>query len=193
VNTAAEPTWVGDVLRFWFEELGAAAWFTHDASIDERIRARFLALHEGLHSRAAAGAAGDPAAARELLAAVIVLDQFSRNMFRGQPRAFASDAFARRLARRAISGGFDLELERELGEAARMFLYLPFEHSEDRDDQAFSVGLFEQLGNDEWTRYARAHKSIIDDFGRFPHRNVALGRPSTPAELERLRQPMGGF
>jgi len=193
MSTATEPAWVSEVLRFWFEELGPAAWFSHDAAIDGRIRAHFLDLHADLHARLSADAVADPADARALLAAVIVLDQFSRNMYRGQARAFASDALARRLARRAIANGLDLELGRDLGDAARMFLYLPFEHSEDREDQAISVGLFEQLGNEDWTRYARAHRAIVDAFGRFPHRNAVLGRESTPAELERLRQPMGSF
>ena len=129
----------------------------------------------------------DAAAPHPLLAAVIVVDQFSRNMFRGTPRAFAADPIARRLARRAVDRGFDLSMTRE----ERLFLYLPFEHSEDREDQARSVHLIGQLGHDGWTRYAQAHQSIIDRFGRFPHRNAILGRTSTPDELALLESTFG--
>lgn len=182
---ASEPGWVSDVLGFWFDECGEDEWFASDHHLDERIRARFLALHERLVDQEAQGSVTP----RELLATIIVLDQFSRNLFRGSPRAWATDGLARRLARAAVERGCD----REMSAAERMFLYLPFEHSEDRDDQATSVRLFEQLGNDHWLLYARAHKAIIDDFGRFPHRNAILGRESTPAELERLKQPMSSF
>jgi uncharacterized protein (DUF924 family) len=131
----------------------------------------------------------DHADPHQVLAAVIVLDQFSRNIFRGTPRAFATDPIARRLARQAIGRGLDIEMTN----AERLFVYLPFEHSEDRQDQALSVHLFGQLGNENWTRYALAHQSIIDRFGRFPHRNAILGRTSTPDELAILDDPMGTF
>jgi uncharacterized protein (DUF924 family) len=182
---AGEPAWVGEVLHFWFEELLAADWFAKDHHLDERIRSRFLTLYEEL----VACEAREIASPRALLAAVIVLDQFSRNMFRDSARAFAADPIARRLARTAVDQGFD----RSMTDQQRMFLYLPFEHSEDRAEQALSVELFSRLGNDNWTRYARAHQEIIDRFGRFPHRNAALGRESTPAELARLKEPMGKF
>jgi uncharacterized protein (DUF924 family) len=188
---AAEPGWVGEVLRFWFEELREDDWFAKDHHLDERIRARFLKLCEELVASEARDVrdAREIASPRALLAAVIVLDQFSRNMFRDSARAFAADPIARRLARTAVEQGFD----RSMTDQQRMFLYLPFEHSEDRADQALSVELFSRLGNDNWTRYARAHQEIIDRFGRFPHRNAALGRESTPAELARLKEPMGKF
>jgi uncharacterized protein (DUF924 family) len=124
-----------------------------------------------------------------LLAAVIVLDQFSRNMFRGTPRAFASDPMARRLSKTAIENGFDADMTEE----QRCFLYLPFQHSENREDQALSLRLFENLGNEELTRYARAHKAIIDRFGRFPHRNATLDRTSSEDEIALLNEPMGSF
>jgi uncharacterized protein (DUF924 family) len=184
-KAAAEPAWVGEVLRFWFEELREDDWFAKDHHLDERIRARFLPLYEELAACEARGIATP----RELLAAVIALDQFPRNMFRDSARAYAADPIARRLARSAV----DRELDRDMTDDERMFLYLPFEHSEDRADQALSVELFSRLGNDNWTRYARAHQEIIDRFGRFPHRNAVLGRESTPAELARLREPMGKF
>jgi len=188
---AAEPGWVGEVLRFWFEELGERDWFAKDHHLDERIRSRFLTLYEELAARDAREMRDTQEAAtpRALLAAVIVLDQFSRNMFRDSARAFAADPIARRLARTAVEQGFD----RSMTDQQRMFLYLPFEHSEDRADQALSVELFGHLGNDEWTRYAVAHQEIIDRFGRFPHRNAVLVRESTPAEVARLKEPMGKF
>jgi uncharacterized protein (DUF924 family) len=180
-----EPAWVGDVIQFWFAELTEADWFTKDQELDARIRDRFLALHEQIVRSDGI----DAAARRPLLAAVIVVDQFSRNMFRGTPRAFSADPIARRLARQAVSRGFDLSMSRE----ERHFVYLPFEHSEDREDQALSVDLIGQLGHEEWTRHALAHQSIIDRFGRFPHRNAILGRTSTPDELALLNEPMGSF
>ena len=183
--TVQEPAWVADVLDFWFQELSQGDWFAKSAELDDRIRARFLALHERLQHHDGQGLDG----ARPLLAAVIVLDQFSRNLFRGAARAFDCDPLARELARQAIARGFD----RALTDRERVFLYLPFEHSEDRDDQALSVELISRLGNEHWTRYAEAHKTIIDRFGRFPHRNAVLGRASTEEEAEMLRQPMSSF
>lgn len=184
-GNGAEPGWVGDVLRFWFEEQGEDDWFASDHHLDERIRARFLPLHEELVKNGAR----DAATPRALLAAIVVLDQFSRNLFRNSARAFAADALARKLARAMVDRGLD----RALMDRERMFVYLPFEHSEDRGDQALSVRLFAQLGNEGWTRYAQAHKELIDRFGRFPHRNAILGRESTPEELVRMGQPMGKF
>jgi uncharacterized protein (DUF924 family) len=155
--------------------LGSALWFATDDEVDSKIRVRYLALHEGIIN----SAVPDDSGPRTLLAAVIVLDQLSRNMFRGTPRAFAADSIARSLARRAIALGFDVAMTRE----ERYFVYLPFEHSEDREDQALSVRLIGQLGNQEWTRYALVHQKIINRFGRFPHRNIILARTSRPDEL----------
>ena len=181
----SKPAWVGDVIRFWFEEVTKDRWFSRSDEIDTQIRQRFLTLHEQL----VAQDSPDVTAPRPLLAAVIVLDQFSRNMFRGTPRAFAADFIARRLARTAVEQGFDAAMNKQ----ERLFLYLPFQHSEDREDQALSLRLFEQLGDEEWTRYALAHKVIIDRFGRFPHRNATLNRTSTAAEIALLKEPMGSF
>jgi uncharacterized protein (DUF924 family) len=180
-----EPTWVGEVIRFWFEELTRDQWFARSDSLDAQIRHRFLTLHERLVASDAAGVSTP----RALLAAIIVLDQFSRNMFRGTPRAYASDAIARRLSKMALASGFDAGM----AEGERNFVYLPFQHSEDREDQALSLRLFENLGNEEWTRYARAHRAIIDRFGRFPHRNATLGRTSTADEIALLDEHMGSF
>lgn len=185
MSGAAGPVWADEVLKFWFQELGESRWFGKSDAIDGQIRDRFLSLHEQL----VANEGEDITTPRPLLAAVIVLDQFSRNMFRGTPRAFATDPVARRLARAAIDRGFDLGMTR----AERMFLYLPFEHSEDRGDQALAVDLIRRLGHAEWTRYAEAHQAIIDRFGRFPHRNAILGRASTAEEIAALKEPMGSF
>ncbi len=177
--------WVDQVLGFWFAELREEDWWKKDAALDEKIRARFLALHERLADTGAIEATGP----RPTLAAIIVLDQFSRNMFRNTPRAYAADPIARRLAREALAQGFDEAMRAD----ERLFLYLPFEHSEDPADQELSVELFSRLGRDDWTRFAIAHKVIIDRFGRFPHRNAVLGRVSTPEEIAAIREPMGSF
>ncbi len=123
--------------------------------------------------------------AQTALAAVIVLDQMSRNIFRDTPRAFASDPQALWVAEAAIVRGFDAGLTKD----QRMFLYLPFEHSEDRQSQARSVALTASLGDPELQKWAEAHRAIVDQFGRFPHRNGVLGRISTPEETEFLKQP----
>ena len=120
---------------------------------------------------------------------MLVLDQFPRNMFRDTPQAFATDALARAVAQGAIAQGLDDGLEPE----QRVFLYLPLEHSEDKDDQALAVALISGLGDAEFTRYAQAHKAVIDRFGRFPHRNAVLGRPSTPEEQAFLAEPGSAF
>jgi uncharacterized protein (DUF924 family) len=172
------PPWVAEVLDFWFRELGEEFWWTASPDLDERIRTRFLAVHELIIASDACGLVGP----RPLLAGIVVLDQFSRNMFRGTPRMFASDPVARRLAEQAIGVGLDVDMT----PAERHFVYLPFEHSEDRQHQAFAVRLIESLGNEVWTGAARAHQLMIDRFGRFPHRNAILGRTSSPDELEFL-------
>ena len=185
MSDAAEPAWIGEVLRFWFGELGESDWFKKSDAFDAMIRERFLALHGQLVAQGGDGLATP----RAMLALVIVLDQFSRNIFRGQPRAFAADPIARQVARAAIAQGFDAAMSAH----ERLFFYLPFEHSEERADQAFAVELMTRLGNADWTRYALAHKEIIDRFGRFPHRNAILDRPSTADELELLKDPTKSF
>jgi uncharacterized protein (DUF924 family) len=178
-----EPAWVEDVLRLWFAELSAGDWFRANDEIDARIRDRFLPLHESL-----VGKDGDGAATpRSMLATVIVLDQFSRNMFRNSPQAYAADPIACRVAKSAIEQGLDTAMTAP----ERMFLYLPFQHSEDAQDQLLSVNLCKPLGNEDWTYHAVAHKAIIDRFGRFPHRNAVLDRRSTAEEIEFLEQRAG--
>jgi uncharacterized protein (DUF924 family) len=178
--------WVSDVVNFWFEELPRAAWFEKSVAIDEAIRSRFLAPHSDLVARNGEIDRSNPLA---LLAAIIVLDQFSRNMFRGTPRAFASDELALHLARDVVDRGFDKAMAKD----QRLFAYLPFEHSENAIDQARSVELMAGLADAELTKYAIAHKAIIDRFGRFPHRNAILGRPSTDEEIAFLKEPNSSF
>jgi len=184
---AGEPAWVADVLRYWLEELSLEQCFQKSDEIDTTIRARFGELHERL-AREDDGTIRTEAP-RELLAAIIVFDQFSRNLHRGSPRAFATDPIALRLARTAIADGLDQAMSKR----ERIFIYLPFEHSEDRADQERSVELFAQLDDEDLTKYALAHKVIIDRFGRFPHRNAVLGRQSTPEEIAFLTEPMSSF
>jgi uncharacterized protein (DUF924 family) len=181
----ADPAWVDEVLEFWFSELAEKDWWVKSELVDGRIRARFVHLHE----RLVATEGGDIDEPRTMLAAIIVLDQFSRHLFRNSSRAYAADPMARRLARDAIAKGLDAML----GPEERLFLYLPFEHSEDRADQALSVDLVSALGQESWTRYALAHKAVIDSFGRFPHRNAVLGRESTAEEITALQDPTNSF
>jgi uncharacterized protein (DUF924 family) len=171
-----QSDWAAQVLHFWFEELQPEAWFRKDERVDAAIRERFGALHEQL-ARIRPEQLTTPL---ESVAAVIVLDQFPRNVFRGSPRAFATDALALSIAQHAIANGLDLQLTQQ----QRLFLYMPFQHSEDRAVQARSIELFEQLGIAENLDYAQRHKDIIDRFGRFPHRNEVLGRRSTTEELQ---------
>jgi uncharacterized protein (DUF924 family) len=181
-----EPLWVSDVIHFWFEELGQARWFAKSEEIDAQIRDRFLPLHEQLVEHDGLGVS----APRSILAAVIVLDQFSRNLFRADARAFFADPIARRLSSAAIAQGFETQLKNR---QEQYFLYLPFEHSEDRNDQVLAQTMIQRLGNDDWTRYATAHMRIIERFGRFPHRNEALKRHSTAEELAFLKKPVNLF
>ena len=173
-------------MKFWFEQTAPDQWFEKDPTFDASIRQRFLGLHENLVSRGNSGLLVD---AQTTLGAVIVLDQMSRNMFRDTPRAFAADPQALWVAEAVIVRGFDAGLTKD----QRMFLYLPFEHAEGRQAQARSVALMASLGDPEWLQWAEAHKAIIDRFGRFPHRNAILGRPSTPEEIEFLKQPDSDF
>ena len=183
---AATPAWIEQVLQFWFGEMTREQWFKRDAAVDDRIRNRFLSLHDQVSAMPNEALLSGP---RSALAAVIVLDQFSRNMFRGSPRAFASDAKALALAEAAIANGHAASLNKD----ELQFLYLPFEHSESGEAQVRCVKLMASLGDAELTRYAQAHCDIIERFGRFPHRNEILGRSSTAEELEFLKQPGSSF
>lgn len=183
---AGEPAWVADVLHYWFEELTLEQCFEKNDGVDATIRERFGDVHAKLAANDSAIHADAP---RELLAALIVFDQFSRNLFRGNPKAFATDPIALRLARAAIADGLD----QAMSNRERIFVYLPFEHSENAADQEQSIRLFALLGDEDLDKYAMAHKVIIDRFGRFPHRNAVLGRESTPEEIAFLKEPMSSF
>jgi uncharacterized protein (DUF924 family) len=178
------PQWIAEVLRFWFEETKPQQWFTRDENLDAEIRRRFGALHASLIEKVPATVTVTPLGA---LATVIVLDQFSRNLYRNSPRAFAADATALAIAEEAITAGFD----RELDTNQRMFLYMPYQHSEDKAVQARSMELFAALGNANSLDFARQHRDIIERFGRFPHRNRVLNRASTPEEIEFLKTHPG--
>jgi uncharacterized protein (DUF924 family) len=171
-----QTDWAEQILRYWFEELQPEAWFRKDERVDAAIRERFGALYDEL----ARIRPQQLIAPLDCVAAVIALDQFPRNMFRGSSRAFATDALALAISQQAIAA----ELDEQLTRHQRLFLYMPFQHAEDRAVQARAIELFTQLGERENLEYAHKHKDVIDRFGRFPHRNEALGRASTPEELQ---------
>ena len=195
-NAINKPVWE-DVLDFWFGEPGSAAsagsrkeWFQKDAAFDAAIRARFATLHTQLMAGDHADWEQTPLA---LLAKIVVLDQFSRNMLRDTPAAFASDPVALRAAQLMVANGWDSKL----APLKRWFVYLPYEHSEDRAVQADSMRLFTALaqepGQADVLKWARAHTEIIERFGRYPHRNAILGRVSTAEELAFLATPGSSF
>jgi uncharacterized protein (DUF924 family) len=180
------PEQARDLLTFWFEELTPEQWFRKDAAVDAAVRQRFGELYERLARNGGEAWAASPEGA---LAAVIGLDQLPRNLFRGEPRAFASDGAALALAERAIARGLD----QSLAPRQRMMLYMPFQHSEDPAVQARSEALFADVGDPQALAFARRHREVIARFGRFPHRNAILGRVSTPEEREFLSQPGSAF
>ncbi len=191
-----------DVLRFWLGPPGssplenATKWYMKDEGFDREIEARFGAALEHGAEGALDGWKTSP---RGRIALVILLDQFSRNVYRNQPRAFAQDSRARSIALEAIAAGD----EASLTVVERTFLYMPLEHAEDVELQRQCVSKFERLRDDappelrkfaeSGLDYARRHADIIERFGRFPHRNVILGRTSTPDEIEFLKQPGSSF
>ena len=171
------------VVAFW-TDAGPKKWFTKDDAFDRDIRERFLATHEA----AAQGKLSDwEASAEGTLALLILLDQFPRNMFRGSARTFATDPMAREIANRAIEKGFD----RAVPDNLRNFFYLPYQHSEQLADQERSLALYRAWGDADNFKWADIHADIIRKFGRFPHRNAVLGRPTTPEEQAFLDG--GGF
>jgi len=174
------------VLAFWFGETPEDKWFAKDAALDRAIGDRFGALRDAVLATGAAGWDGDP---DTLLAAIILLDQFSRNIHRGSAEAFAADALALDLTHRALARGWDEKIAPE----RRAFLYMPLMHAEDSEEQRLSVDCFTRLGNPNNLDFAKAHRAVIDRFGRFPSRNTALGRVSTDAEAAYLSQPGAGW
>ena len=179
-----------EVLKFWFEQNGREQWFGKEPAFDEEIRRRF---GETAHLARDGKLERWVEAPHSCLALLILIDQFSRNLYRNDARAFAADPLALEAAREAIERGFD----RSLLPVERQFVYLPFEHSESIEDQQRCCALMESLIDHPETadllEWARKHLRIIERFGRFPHRNAALGRRSTPEELEYLSQPGAGF
>jgi uncharacterized protein (DUF924 family) len=174
------------VLDWWFETLPASKRFARDADIDKQIAERFGAVH----TRMAQAVPDDwRTDARALLAAIIVLDQFSRNLFRDDQRAFANDAAALALTETAIANGWDVGLSSE----ERQFLYMPLMHSEQRADVERCVVLMTAAGSEGGAEFARKHAATIARFGRYPARNAALGRATTPEEASLLRDNPAGF
>jgi len=176
-----------EVLAFWFgPSMGNDQWFTVDAAFDAQVR-------EVLGPLAARAAAGELDAWTDTpegaLALVLLLDQFPRNAHRGTPAAWAQDARARAAARRALKQGHDLAF----GLPQRLFLYLPFEHSEELADQFLSEALFATFGDKDLLFYATRHREIVERFGRFPHRNAVLGRATTEEERRFLEEPHSSF
>lgn len=187
----------GQVLAFWFGEPGSPEcgrsrreWFAKDADFDAGIRRRFLALHASAALGECDRWAGEPPG---LLALIVVLDQFSRNLYRDDPRAFAQDERALSAARLMVERRWD----ESLLPVERLFAYLPFEHAEDLAEQDRCVALMGALEAFEETRgmvtWAEKHRVIVRRFGRFPHRNEALGRASTPEEAAFLKEPGSRF
>lgn len=172
------------VTRFW-REAGYEKWFNGGDAFDAQCREQFADMH---HAAARRELEHWIESAEGALALLILLDQIPRNIYRGSGHAFATDPLARHYAQCALEAGFDQQLE----PAMRAFVYLPFEHSEEMPDQDQSVQLFERLGEPVTLEYAVAHRDVISRFGRFPHRNRALGRQNTPQEQAYL-DAGGGF
>lgn len=179
--SAGFDDWATAILAFWFDELGPEQFWSRSDAVDEAIRLRYANVLEEQRGRDADAFLDTPERA---LAAIILFDQFSRNLFRGKARAFAADPLALAIAKGAIERGFDDGLNAD----RRQFLYMPFMHSEKLADQQRSVALFTALGIDQNTRYAHEHRDLIARFGRFPHRNAALGRATLPEEQAAVKE-----
>lgn len=175
-----------DILDFWFDPDHRSLWFAKSDEFDAKIRERFQTIH---HQAIQAELWSWRKTAEGRLAEILVLDQFSRNLYRDQPQAFAHDSMALMLAQEAIS----LQLDAQLSPDHRSFLYMPFMHSESKLIHEFALKLFQRLGNEINLSFEKKHKLIIDRFGRYPHRNAILGRSSSAEELEFLTQPNSSF
>lgn len=171
--------WARQLLGFWFDDHSYAEWFGGGPAFDEKCT-RFADWRNALKSQPASFFLGDADTAR---AAIILFDQIPRNLYRKQAEAFATDHLAVQIARGAIEKGYD----EGLGDDARAFIYMPFEHSEDMDDQRESLRLMHAI-NAEYGGYAQKHFDVIERFGRFPHRNAALGRADRPGEAEAIAE-----
>ncbi len=175
-----------EVIQFWFEEIEPKQRFIKDLELDERIRSRFGEVHQRAQQGLLYIWREHPL---DALAEIILLDQFSRNMFRGSHLAFASDTLALVLAQEAIRRKFDSELDN----TKKAFLYMPFMHSESAEIHEIALFLFDQPGLEDNYNFEIRHKEIIDRFGRYPHRNKLLGRESTAEELRFLSRPGSSF
>lgn len=175
-----------DVFQFWFQELDPKMQFAKSTELDQKIRDRFLKTYTDVVEGKTSEWRNTP---EGRLAEIIVLDQFSRNMFRDLPEAFAADALALKLATEAVAAGDDQKLTSQ----QKAFVYMPYMHSEDRKIHEQAVKLFSQAGLENNLKFELAHKKIIDRFGRFPHRNEILGRTSTPEEVIFLKEPGSSF
>jgi uncharacterized protein (DUF924 family) len=175
-----------EILQFWFHELDPKMRFAKSNELDQKIRDRYLDTYENVLNGKTVDWRKTP---EGKLAEIIVLDQFSRNMFRDSPKAFAGDPLALELAQAAVKSGDDQQLSPE----QRAFLYMPYMHSEDPQIHEIAVTLFSQKGLEFNLQYELMHKKIIDRFGRYPHRNQVLGRVSTPEELEFLKEQGSSF
>lgn len=175
-----------DILNFWFNELTPAQWWAKDEKLDEEIRHRFSAIH----AQAARCELFDwRIAAKGRLAEIIILDQFSRNIFRDTPQAFANDSLALALAQEALT----VDTDKALSPTERSFLYLPFMHSESAEIHKVAVILYSSPGLEDHLDFELQHQTIITRFGRYPHRNKILGRESTAEEIEFLKEAESGF
>jgi len=174
------------VLAFWFQEIRPADWWAANPAFDEQVRSRFGALHEQAIRCELFAWRMTP---EGRLAEVIVLDQFSRNIHRGTPGAFAADPLALALAQEAVAAGVDLQLQFE----QRPFLYMPYMHSESAAIHAVGEPLMKERAPQHTHDFELKHRAIVDRFGRYPHRNAILGRTSTAEELEFLKQPGSSF
>ena len=174
------------IIDFWFKDLSPKQWWVKDTEFDQQIRERFLEYHKAVIAGETYGWREQP---QGWLAEIIVLDQFSRNIYRDTPQVFAQDPQALTIAQEAISSG----ATEVLSDQEKVFVYMPFMHSESKLMHEIAVGLFTDLGIESNLDYELKHKAIIDRFGRYPHRNNILGRQSTPDEIEFLKQPGSSF
>ncbi len=171
---------IQEIVDFWFSDEVKAKWFNSTAEFDDELRSRYEKTWGLARANSFDHWELEPVGS---LALVIILDQFPLNMFRSDARQYSTEGHARRIAGHAIDKGFDQQLDK----IKRSFLYLPFMHSENLDDQDYSVELYEKAGLEDNLRFARHHRDVVKRFGRFPHRNEALGRQSTEEELEYLK------
>ena len=175
-----------DILNFWFQEIDPKMWFTKNSEFDDLIRSRFFDIHTQAKKCELFSWRSE---AKGRLAEIIILDQFSRNLFRDSPEAFASDSLALALAQEAVSLGLD----EKLNNLEKSFLYMPYMHSESLAIHEIAIELYSQEGLENNLDFEKKHKDIIEKFGRYPHRNQILGRKSSAEEIDFLQQEGSSF